>query len=250
MEFVILGDIHGRTLSPFEEYLDAERPERVYCTADFDLKESYREFLDITDDYRTEIVPGNHEHAAKEALDLRSDSLNEIGIEAQELAEAWQDSEYHDLLERVDDPRKQTHQFELNEQNAVLIHGALAGDTSDFRKCPENREFMWNRLQADMEPLNFSGPNTDYHEANFDQMEDMRYNVMFRSHDHKPEVTYRKPGRGVVTLEPNDGSTFVMRKERPYTVTTGAWRDGWFVEGDTEPENRDEPVIKYHKEEF
>lgn len=240
MDFAVIGDVHGRDLTGFEEYLEEENPDRVYCTADFDLVDSYRQFTDMTEDFDTSIVPANHEHAIREGLAIMSRSMDEIGVDIFDLMDQWEESDEYSFIEKVDDQDSYTAEFSLEDRDAVLIHGALEGDASSYGDCPENRRQLWNRLS-----------NSRDHVANFYEMEIQDIEIMFRSHDHIPEITYIDSDRGVVSLNPKrDGDRFGLRDDKMYTVTTGAWYDGWFLSGDTDPEDRDYPVIQYHKDSF
>lgn len=246
MKYAVIGDIHGRTLNGFEDYLEEENPDKVYCTGDFDLLDSYKQFLDITEDFDTAIVPANHEHAIRDGLDIMSRSMDEIGVDVSDLKDQWEGTRYYSFIEKVDNQASYTEEFSLDGREAIIIHAALDGDSSFYRDCSADKEKLWNRLsEGDDQLINSS---STHHLANFEKMEKQGYEVMFRSHDHEPEVTYRDSDRGIVSLKPEqDGDRFGLREDKMYTVTTGAWYDGWFLSIETDSDDTDYPMLRYHK---
>lgn len=219
LKYIIVGDIHGRSLEKLlETKVDFEHSTLI-CTGDFDFSEQVREFQKLTEenDWNDVItVPGNHDDAVFNNITIQSEELRENEVTVERL---------HVDLMRAKDATKfigkllgsNARELHIGSYSAVVIHGGFNGSLSSFPDCPPDKTELWYRLL-----------NKEDHRKNFEQMKEKGYNLMIRGHDHNPELAYINSEGRVDIEQPVDGDTYILDKEMA-TITHGAWYNGWYA---------------------
>ena len=233
MKYVIIGDIHGRSLEKLSETVEDFEDSTLLCTGDFDFPEQVRQFQELTEKQEwTDVitVPGNHDDSVFNNLTIRSETLrkNEVTIERLHV-DLMRDTEATKFMGKILDSNIQ--EIEIGDYSTVLIHGGFNGSLSSFPDCPPEKTGFWYRIL-----------NKEDYRKNFEQMKERGYDLMIRGHDHNPEFAYLNSENQVEIEKPSDGDSYSLDKEMA-TITHGAWYDGWH----TVIENEEEMKVTFHQ---
>lgn len=220
MTVYALGDYHGRSI---EEFIEKEEPtsnDTILSTGDFDQIKVIKELLELKKELGENSVidvPANHDHAI-----LNREPITSGTIESQEkhyhemVDELHSDTEAKEYLQNLMDNK--IKEFEIQELNGVLVHGGLAGHVQSS-EITEEIAPLWYRLWDDK-----------HFEDNFDIMDEEKYDIMIRGHDHRKDHAYRlkdayKPAYRSNNLE----KPYELDSNYNHIITHGAWYEGEYV---------------------
>ncbi len=251
MRYAIWGDMHGKDLGSLDQALEDIDPDVLICLGDFDQVKVIQQFMDLQKKYQSIgkeviVVPGNHDHAILVNLDIYSGTITAQGKSSQQLHDELMDSPLEDkFLEKLvfnsessnSEHLKRTFALDPEKFDSryptIVVHGALAGNSSSYLFCPKNFKPLWFRLR--------SKSNL---KANFAAMKNKNFKVMIRGHDHQHLYVYDDPQKGIVTYEPRLDSEYRLFQHRSHVINPGAYFDGYFAHIDT---SGNVPVLRYFK---
>jgi len=254
MKYVIIGDLHGADLWPLEQALNVIGPDCLICTGDFDRAHTIRQFKNLENKYLNKgksvfKVPGNHDHAILNNMNIQSGTLMEQCKTSQELhIELIRDRDARKYLDELVNSKNPEYvnsriKTSLDEERfgknypTIIMHGAYAGNLLYFPNCPQNMQDFWTRLIT----------NAD-HEKNFRVMKIRGYNVMIRGHDHDPSYVYNDLKKGVCVHSPKaDGFVYRLFENRQHTINPGALAEGFLAIIDTQVKGEKVPTLQYFK---
>ena len=244
MKYLLCGDFHGFGIPALERVLCEIKPDVVCCTGDFDRVETILQYKEIEQRLRTEgvrvfNVPGNHDHAHRNGLDLISKNIDALGRTSEQLRKELEENpiagSYIDQL-----LTQYEHRFYIDADkyadsfSVILIHGGLHAEalSAAAGRFPSETRRLWYRFASKYDHL-----------INFCAMEEEGVNIMLRGHDHEPAFAQRTE-TGTFVFPSVEGNSFPLHRGKFYTITHGAMKEGFHVVIDTAEEV---PVVSFCK---
>jgi len=253
MKYVLVGDFHGADLSNLERVLQTLNPDMLIGMSDFDTVKTILQWMEISKQFNTKNVPGNHDVAILKNTPIISGTLveqmendseqNDIVKYINKLHNKLMDNkEAREYINKLVNSAEKIEIF-LDEERfgdtykTIIMHGALAGDTSSGG--PESSPNLWARLKRE-----------DDYRRNFHAMNLEGYTIMLRAHDHAPICAYKEPQKSIIRSGPG---TFKLFSDRMYVINPGAFYNGFIAVIDTRATKRgfllrkseSMPVLKY-----
>lgn len=267
MKYAVIGDIHGQPLDNFIKEIREFDPvlernpiprvrekgflpeiesadlDYIICTGDFDLAESVRQYRNLKntlEEVEFIEVPGNHDEALLNYTPISSGTMRELGKGFEELYNELREEENEgdlDFLQQLmhnsgSELSNHSLETEIGGLNTLVVHAGLSGDLSSNSSCPREKRDLWYRLYGEKEYM-----------ENFERMSEKGVELMIRGHDHSPELGFYSDGALTVN-QPEPGQSFELEEGSLYTLTHGAWYDGWYATLETGGETTE---LTYHQ---
>lgn len=245
MRYVIFGDMHGEDPRPLAEVLEPD--DVIICLGDFDQTSVIHGFLEMSEGYKTIVVPGNHDYGILHYSDdvaIHSETLESQGKTTKQLHEELvADPVALDFMKRIIGETRYTlslGDFEIFR--TLVMHGALAGsfrvateDAPDGLKVIKSRDRANVEKQRILSKWLFHFPNemldtwirildqVDVRE-NFERMYVEGIAVMIRGHDHFPSyATMDNEHEVKADYDIPTGTGYEMRGRLLHLINPGAW---------------------------
>lgn len=262
MKLLAFGDIHGRSLAPLERFLADYRPDILVCTYDAESVPAIQDVMNLMEQQRQrggrsiEVI-ADHEYGLYMNHPINSRIEGKTAEDLYE--ELLQDERVHAHIHRLVISSHEAG-FQLSGSGGtfpgVAVHGGYVGelpydrpnlevDEETQKKFQEKWEawyqhrVLWHRLKTPVQ-----------HVGNFREMQQRRYTLMIRGHDHEPSHATAEEDRVVIQGPLEDGVQIPLPFDHMHTITHGAYMHGWFITIDTEVPGKEVPVLKFHKLEF
>lgn len=250
MKYIIFGDIHGCSIKPLEQRLEHEDSDVVICLGDFDQVRCVHEFIELENRLTSEgkkviKVPGNHDHAIINHIDIHSGTLHAQHKNVWQLIKEFDsDSVAKKYLDSLVNSKKVKTFLDKekygNTFSTIVLHGGYAGTLYSFPDCPENAKELWYRMES-----------KDHFEANLDIMRKKRIRIMIRGHDHEMlntcEEKTRVKKRMIASYSSKEGSIFPLHKDERHIINPGAYFEGYFATIEIDHHQKNViPILKYH----
>ena len=227
MKCLIAGDYHIYPLHSLEKLIEKEKAEMFISLGDFDRADLVEHFMEIAAKLRQKgieviDIPGNHEHAILNNIEIDSESLRELGKDFGMLNQEFQDNPRVKLyLENLLKPENLIRRFQIGKFNAVIVHGGYDGDLSKMPSEVEEQYFkLWYRIIDEQRGI------LSRLDANFKKMEENGENLMIRGHDHYRFHGQRKSG---ITSYEFNKSEIELQTDSAHIIMPGAFYDCFYA---------------------
>ncbi len=229
MKTMFIGDVHGASLKQIYDTIREEVD--LFCIlGDLDRIYVVEELADILEkDRGVFFVPGNHDYAHINRQYIYSRTMNKQDIDSPMMWGEWKankelsdliastfDNTYNEKYPDYKGTAARRISIPLPDENLIMMHGAYYGEY-----CGEPDD-LWNRLET----------HEDY-EKNFKVMERKGYDIMFRGHDHNPELAKAlivgNEKRVLITKDIELNTPIDISDAHMATITVGALHNGYYV---------------------
>lgn len=247
MKYFVYGDVHSTHENcNLEELVLSEGADVLIYLGDDDSIQSQEYGIVMRNILRQKgievyEVPGNHDQAIYQNIPFRSTALRDRKVE--DLHEQALDNEFvSDYLSQVVDSSKLFKEIMLDSGKylcmfrTAVLHGAFDGDTtSEPYKGPKEFLPLWTRLFDEEDYL-----------KNFEKMNEQKYRVMLRGHDHRAVIASMDAQRNVQMRFPHrDSKEYVLYPDKLHTINPGPFYDGKYVIIDTNQADSLFPVVQF-----
>ncbi|OGJ20105.1 hypothetical protein A3K73_03050 [Candidatus Pacearchaeota archaeon RBG_13_36_9] len=206
MKTLIIADSHSRNPVDFIKSQADRGIEKLVFLGDCDLPKILEQILAL--DIDKIVLSGNHEYCFLTGLEIDSSAL---GLPIGDYMELWQGSKAQEF---VLSPENHLAERIISGEKVAFCHGCLAALETSL-------PLLEGRLAAPLHSSNIS--------YNFQRMQEKGYWILFRGHDHVPDVLSIPRQANPFSVAPEHGQGIVtFNKDNSYIVTIGSFRDNHY----------------------